>query len=144
MILSDADNELSDQARELFADMHEQLHDLDTRIERKDKQILAIHKQSELRQRQGQVGSIGPLTATAFIASLADANMFRRGRECSAWLGLVPRQFSSGGKTILGSISKRGDRYLRTHLIHGTRSVLSRADKKPMHACAIESASGNE
>jgi len=130
MILEDADNELTDQARELFAEMREQLFDLDTRIARKDKQVLAIHKQSELSQRLGQVEGIGPLTATAFIASLADANQFRRGRECSAWLGLVPRQFSSGGKTLLGSISKRGDRYLRTNLIHGARSVLSKVDKK--------------
>ncbi len=56
--------------------------------------------------------------------------MFRRGRDCSAWLGLVPRQYSTGGKTVLGSISKRGDRYLRTILIHGARSVISKAENK--------------
>lgn len=130
LILGDAENELSDQTRALFAELYEELQDLDRRITRQDKQLLAIHKASEVCQRLGEVEGIGPLTATAFVSALGDAKMFKRGRDCSAWLGLVPRQFSSGGKTILGSISKRGDRYLRTNLIHGARSVISKAGNK--------------
>jgi transposase len=130
VILGDAENELSDQTRALFAELYRELQALDQRITQRDKQLLAIHKASEVCQRLGEVEGIGPLTATAFVSALGDAHMFKRGRDCSAWLGLVPRQFSSGGKTILGSISKRGDRYLRTNLIHGARSVISKADKK--------------
>ncbi len=130
VILADTENELSEQARALFAGLYEEFEAVDRRISEQDKQLLAIHKASELCQRLGEVEGIGPLTATAFVAALGDAGMFRRGRECSAWLGLVPRQFSSGGKTVLGGISKRGDRYLRTNLIHGARSVLARAEGK--------------
>lgn len=129
-IMDDADNELSQGMRALFAESYEELKELDRRISEKDKQVLAIHRESELSQRLGEVEGIGPLTATAFVSAIGDANMFKRGRDCSAWLGLVPRQYSTGGKTILGSISKRGDRYLRTNLIHGARSVISRADNK--------------
>jgi transposase len=130
IILADTDNELSSGMRALFAELREELKDLDARIIKKDQQVLAIHRASELSQRLGEVEGIGPLTATAFVSAIGDANMFTRGRDCSAWLGLVPRQYSTGGKTILGSISKRGDRYLRTILIHGARSVISKADKK--------------
>ncbi len=130
LISGDLDNELSTEMRALFAGLYEELQSVDTLISEKDKQILAIHRESELSQRLGDIEGIGPLTATAFISAVGDAKMFKRGRDCSAWLGLVPRQYSTGGKTILGSISKRGDRYLRTNLIHGARSVISRADNK--------------
>jgi len=129
-ILEDAGNDLSPSIRTLFSGLYKELQDLDKLIDEKDKQVLAIHRESELSQRLGEIEGIGPLTATAFISAVGDAKMFKRGRDCSAWLGLVPRQFSTGGKTILGSISKRGDRYLRTNLIHGARSVISRADNK--------------
>jgi transposase len=130
LILDDPDNELSAEMRGLFAGLYEELQSVDRLISEKDKQVLAIHRASELSQRLSDIEGIGPLTATAFISAVGDANMFKRGRDCSAWLGLVPRQYSTGGKTILGSISKRGDRYLRTNLIHGARSVISRADNK--------------
>ncbi len=130
LILDDAENELSSSMRGLFSDLYDQLQDLDRRISEKDKQVLVIHRGSELSQRLGEVEGIGPLTATAFVSAIGNANMFKRGRDCSAWLGLVPRQYSTGGKTVLGGISKRGDRYLRTNLIHGARSVVSRAEKK--------------
>lgn len=130
LILADADNELSTDMRALFAGLYEQLQNADRLISEKDKQILAIHRESELSQRLGEIEGIGPLTATAFISAVGDAKMFKRGRDCSAWLGLVPRQYSTGGKTILGSISKRGDRYLRTNLIHGARSVIAKASNK--------------
>jgi len=130
LISDDPDNELSAEMRSLFAGLYEELQSVDTLISEKDKQILAIHRASELSQRLGDIEGIGPLTATAFISAVGDAKMFKRGLDCSAWLGLVPRQYSTGSKTILGSISKRGDRYLRTNLIHGARSVVSKADSK--------------
>lgn len=130
LILEDASNELSGDMRALFAELYEELVELDGRIKQKDKAILAVHRASELCQRLGEVEGIGPLTATAFVSAVGDAKMFKRGRDCSAWLGLVPRQYSTGGKAILGSISKRGDRYLRTNLIHGARSVISNAEGK--------------
>jgi transposase len=130
LILGDATNELSNNMRSLFAGLYEELQRIDKLINDKDKQILAIHRESALSQRLGDIEGIGPLTATAFISAVGDAKMFKRGRDCSAWLGLVPRQYSTGGKTILGSISKRGDSYLRTNLIHGARSVISKADNK--------------
>ena len=81
------------------------------------------------RQRSSAAGSskipgIGPITASALVASVGDAKNFKNGRQVAAWLGLVPRQHSSGGKTTLLGISKRGDVYLRTLLIHGARSVI--------------------
>lgn len=130
LILADANNELSTDMRALLSELYEELKDLDERISKKDRQVLAIHRGSELSQRLGEVEGIGPLTATAFVSAIGEAKMFRRGRDCSAWLGLVPRQYSTGGKTVLGSISKRGDRYLRTILIHGARSVISKATNK--------------
>jgi transposase len=130
LILSDVDNELSPDMRALFAGLYAQLQNADKLISEKDKQILSIHRGSEISQRLGEIEGIGPLTATAFISAVGDAKMFKRGRDCSAWLGLVPRQYSTGGKTILGSISKRGDRYLRTNLIHGARSVIAKAGNK--------------
>lgn len=130
LILEDASNELSSDMRAMFAELYEELVELDERIQQKDKAILTVHRASELCQRLGEVEGVGPLTATAFVSSVGDAKMFKRGRDCSAWLGLVPRQYSTGGKTVLGSISKRGDRYLRTNLIHGARSVISKAEGK--------------
>lgn len=129
-IRENGENELSIPMRALFTELYEELVELDNRINQKDKQILAIHRASELSQRLGEVEGIGPLTATAFVSAVSDAKTFKRGRDCSAWLGLVPRQHSTGGKTVLGSISKRGDRYLRTNLIHGARSVISKAEGK--------------
>jgi transposase len=77
-----------------------------------------------------KIKGIGPITASAMVASIGDASVFKNGREVSAWLGLVPKQHSSGNKIRLGGISKRGDRYLRTLLIHGGRTVVNGCDKK--------------
>lgn len=82
------------------------------------------HRESEASKRLAEVPGIGPMTATALVASVGDARNFKNGRQLAAWLGLVPRQHSSGGKPTLLGISKRGDTYLRTLLIHGARSVL--------------------
>src|SRR6185437_3329072 len=85
---------------------------------------------SEPCRRIAAVEGIGPLIATALVAAMSDGRTFRNGRQFAAWLGLVPRQHSSGGKARLLGISKRGDPYLRTLLIHGARSVVYRASRK--------------
>jgi transposase len=93
-------------------------------------QIKAWHGRSELSCRLEKIPGIGPLTASALVASIADARSFDSGRQLAAWLGLVPRQSSSGGKPLLLGVSKRGDVYLRTLLIHGARSVILAAQRK--------------
>ena len=85
---------------------------------------------SPVCQRLAKVEGIGPMTATAMIAAVGDGKNFKNGRQLAAWLGLVPRQHSSGDRHKLLSITKRGDRYLRTLLIHGARSVVRRSDGK--------------
>ena len=81
-------------------------------------------------QKMAKVEGIGPMTATAVVAAVGDAKMFKNGRQMSAWLGLVPRQCSSGGKNVLLGISKRGDRHLRTLFIHGGRAVVKQVSNK--------------
>ena len=95
-----------------------------------DKQIEQCHQQNALCQRIGKIPGIGPITASALIATIGNANNFENGRQLAAWLGLVPRQHSSGGKQVLLGISKRGDTYLRTLLIHGARAVLQSVKRK--------------
>lgn len=129
-ILEDGDNQLTELGRELFAGLYEELIRLDKQVEDCDKQIDRVFKSTEVCQRLAKVEGIGPLTATALVASVGDPHVFQKGRQMSAWLGLVPKQHSTGGKPVLLGISKRGDRYLRTLLIHGARSVVSRAEGK--------------
>ena len=129
-LLEDGENALTAMSRELFAGLYEELVRLDLRIKTCDAQIHRIYQANGVCQRLGKVEGIGPITATAVVASVGDPTVFRRGRELSAWLGLVPKHKASGGKTVLLGISKRGDRYLRTLLIHGARSIVSRAEGK--------------
>src|SRR6202451_4645746 len=95
-----------------------------------EKEIIAWHRSSELSRKLEKIPGIGPLAAGALVASIVDARSFDIGRQVSAWLGLVPRQSSSGGKATLLGISKRGDAYLRTLLIHGARSAILAAKNK--------------
>jgi transposase len=129
-ILEDGENGLTAFGRELFAGLYQGLVHLDERIRTCDEQMDRVFKGNEVCQRLAEVEGIGPITATALVASVGDPSVFRKGRQMSAWLGLVPRQHSTGGKAVLLGISKRGDRYLRTLLIHGARSVVSRAQGK--------------
>ncbi len=122
----DAENTLSFQSREIFYELYQQLIWLDERIGVFDKKIEQVFRSNEACQRLGQMEGIGPLIATALFAALHQAKEFKNGRQMSAWLGLVPRQHSTGGKPLLLGISKRGDRYLRTLLIHGARAVIFR------------------
>src|SRR5882724_2061967 len=130
LILEDATNELTSFSRRLFAHLYDELLSLEEKIGALDEQIESVFQASEPCQRVGAVEGIGPLTATALVAAMSDGKAFKNGRQFAAWLGLVPRQHSSGGKARLLGISKRGDTYLRTLLIHGARSVVSRASRK--------------
>jgi transposase len=122
--LEDGENGLSGASRALFARLFEHFRVLDRQVVELEREINAWHREDERSQRLQAIPGIGPLTASALVASIGDAKLFHNGRQFAAWLGLVPRQNSSGGKTTLLGISKRGDTYLRTLLIHGARSVL--------------------
>lgn len=127
LILEDATNELTDSMRELFDDLLCELLGLEAKIKKYDLKIIQIAQNNEVCQRLQKVEGIGPITSTALVSAIADAGVFKNGRQLAAWLGLVPRQHSSGGKNVLLRISKRGNRYLRTLLVHGARSVLKGA-----------------
>jgi transposase len=129
-ILEDAENGLPVLAREVLARLLAQFRELDQGIAQYDCQIRELAKQSEASRRLLQVESIGPMTATAIVASMGNPNVFKSGRNYAASLGLAPRQHSSGGKTSLGPITKQGDQYLRTLLIHGARACLRVVEKK--------------
>jgi transposase len=129
-ILEDAENGLPALAREVLAGLLEQFHEFDTRVSAYDRQIRALAAASEPARRLMQVEAIGPQTATALIASMGDPHVFDSGRSYAASLGITPRQHSSGGKERLGRITRHGDRYVRTLLVHGARAYLRFVDKK--------------
>lgn len=129
-ILEDADNELSLVFRDLLQSLARELSTLDTSITEVTQRLTRLSRDLEACQRLREMEGIGPLNATALVAALGNGHDFRSGRQVAAWLGLVPRQHSSGGKTRLAGISKRGNSYLRCLLIHGARSVVSRARTK--------------
>ena len=126
-ILEDGANGIPGIAREVFADAEQQLRELEARIAAYDRRIAALARASEPVQRLMKIGGVGPVTATALVASVGDARVFNNGRQFAAWLGLTPRQHSTGGKQRLGHITGSGDPYLRTLLVMGARSVLQRA-----------------
>ena len=123
-ILEDGESTLPGIFRQLLRQLGEHLKTLDQMVDEMDGQIQRWHRTNEASQRLVQIAGIGPLTATAMVATIGNARNFASGRQLAAWLGLVPRQHSSGGKSLLLGISKRGDCYLRTLLIHGARAVL--------------------
>ena len=129
-ILDDGENQLSGLAREMFGEMAERLKLLDQRIKQYDLKVERVFSHDERCQRLAKVEGVGPLGATALVAAVGNAHEFKNGRELSAWLGLVPRQHSSGGRNVLLGISKRGDRYLRTLLIHGARSAVRVVERR--------------
>jgi transposase len=112
-ILEEAGNGLSGQSRALFARLFEHLRSLARQVKELDREIKACHGEDAKSQRVAAIPGIGPLTATALVASIGDAKTFHNGRQLAAWLGLVPRQNSTGGKTTLLGISKRGDTWCR-------------------------------
>ena len=129
-LVENAANDLPGMFRVLIDRLLEHLKMLDQQVDEIEAQIKAWHRSNEASQRLEQIPGIGPLTATAMVATVGDARNFKNGRELAAWLGLVPRQHSTGGKPTLLSISKRGDVYLRTLLIHGARSLAYSIRKK--------------
>ena len=133
-ILEDASNELPVPFRDLIDRLTTHLKELDRQVKEFEGEIIAWHRSSELSRKLSRklekIPGIGPLAASALVASIADAHSFDNGRQVSAWLGLVPRQSSSGGKPTLLGMSKRGDTYLRTLLIHGARSAILAAKNK--------------
>ncbi len=146
-ILEDADNGLPDMLREVFAELGARIVELDRQIDCYDQRIQEQAAQNPSAQRLMKIEGVGALTASAIVATVGDGKCFSNGRQLAAWLGLTPRQHSSGGKTRLGRISKRGDVYLRTLLIHGARSALQqtarRSDPKSRWAEALKERSGN-
>ena len=133
-ILADAENGLPETSRGLFAWLFAHLRELGAQVRELEQQISAWHRESEASCRLEAIPGIGALTASALVASVGDAKTFKNGRQLAAWLGLVPRQNSSGGKERLLGISKRGDTYLRTLLIHGARAVLFHRMRQPQHS----------
>jgi len=129
-ILEDADNGLPRLARRVIGDLYQRLRDLNTQLLAYDRELEHLAKDQTAAQQLMSVPGIGAITATALVASIGDPKQFKNGRQFAAWLGLVPRQFTTGGKIRLGRITKRGDVYLRTLLIHGTRAVLATVKNK--------------
>jgi len=129
-LLEDADNGLSDFFRPLLADCYQQLQEIDAHIEFYTQTLKKHARHNEAVQRLQTIPGFGPIAASVFHAFVGNGQAFRKGRDVSAALGLVPRQHSSGGKAVLLGISKRGDRYLRSLLVHGARSVVRLAARR--------------
>jgi transposase len=121
---------LPDLAREVLCGLLEQLREVDVRVTAYDRQIRTLAEASEPARRLMRIEAIGPQTATALVASMGDPHVFKNGRGYAASLGITPRQHSTGGKDRLGQITRQGDSYLRTLLVHGARAYLRVVDKK--------------
>jgi transposase len=128
--LEDAENGLSFLFRQLLQGLWGDLYALDQRMTELDKQIAVIAQEDPAARRLQQLRGVGPLIATALVATVGDAGQYRKGRDMAAAIGLTPRQHSSGGKDRLLGISKRGDAYLRCLLVHGARSAMRTAKNK--------------
>jgi transposase len=133
-ILEDGDNELPGSFRQLLARLKENLEHLQRQVGELEREIQRWHRDNAASQRLAAIPGIGALGASALVATVGEARSFSNGRQVSAWLGMVPKQSSSGGKTTLLGMSKRGDSYVRTLLIHGARSVLRQVERHPERA----------
>jgi transposase len=129
-ILEDGENGLTDRFRGWLAELLEAFHVRDERIKKYDEEIQQEYAANAACQRLGAIEGVGPQIATAVMATYGDGKQFGNGRHFAASLGLVPRQHTTGGRPVLLGISKRGDTYLRTLLIHGARSVIRRIEGK--------------
>ena len=124
IIRNETDERIPEGARQVLLVIADQIDDVGARVLTLEAQILAWHKSNPVSQRLATIPGIGPIIATAIAATVPDPSVFRNGRDFAAWLGLVPRQNSTGGKQRLGGISKRGDSYLRRILVNGAHAVL--------------------
>jgi transposase len=129
-ILEDAELNLSDSFRVLLAQLKLELEQLATRIEEMDRVIQKTAREKEACQRLTEIPGVGPVTATALIAAVGNASAFAKGRMLSAWMGIVPGEYTTGGKQKLLGISKRGNKYLRRLFVQGARSVLQQRHKQ--------------
>lgn len=130
-ILEDAENGLTVIAREVFKDLYDDLGEREDSMATVEQAIRTLGGEHDVVRRLQTVPGIGYLSATALFAGVGDAKQYQNGRQLAAWIGLVPRQSSSGGKPRLLGITKRGDKYLRKLLVHGARSIATRAESKP-------------
>ena len=124
VVADPSDKRVPEIARACLAALGTQLHKLKEQILEFDRMIRAWHRSSEMSLRLDECPGVGPVLATTLVATVADPKVFRSGRNFSAWIGLVPKQHSSGGKDRLGSISKQGDRYLRGLFVAGALAVI--------------------
>jgi transposase len=115
---------ISKRALQLLQELRDEWADLDRRIKAYDDELVAMTREDDAARRLATIPGIGVINATALVAAVGDASAFGKGRDLAAWLGLTPRQHSTGGKTKLLGISKRGNKYLRTQLIHGARAAM--------------------
>ena len=129
-ILEDGENGLPGTMRNLIERLTENLKEMDRQAKELEAQIQLWHRENEASRKLAEIPGLGPITASAIVATVGDAREFKNGRQLAAWMGLVPRQNSSGGKQNLLGISKRGDTYLRTLMIHGARAVIRFAENK--------------
>jgi transposase len=124
IVADQSDKQVPEVARGCVAALGVQLRALKAQILEFDRRIMAWHRSNETSRRLDEIPGVGPVLATALVASIGDPKAFRSGRDFSAWIGLVPKQHSSGGKDRLGSISKQGDRYLRSLFTTGALTVI--------------------
>ena len=129
-ILENEEKKLSGTSKEIFFHLYEQLKTYVDQVAYYEKKIISHAATDPRCVAVQEIEGIGPITASAVVATIGDANAFKNGREVSAWLGLTPKQHSSGSKIVLGSITKRGDRYVRKLLVHGARTVVNTCDNK--------------
>jgi len=122
---------VSDRTRRLIGDLCEEAAALDKRVRAYDDEFAALTRTDEQARRLSSIPGVGVINATALLAAVGDASAFAKGRDLAAWLGLTPRQHSTGGKTKMLGISKRGNRYLRKQLIHGARAAMPHLAAKP-------------
>jgi len=128
-ILGEEANDLTPAMRRLLGEMWEEFKALNERLHQVSAQIEALAGNDEFARRLATIPGIGPLGATALLAAVGDGRQFRRARDLAAWLGLVPKQYSTRGKPTLLGISKRGNPYVRRLLIHGARSCVRHLDR---------------
>lgn len=138
VILGDDENGLPELAREMIHDLYLSILKANDQILSYDRVLARMCREDETSKRLMTIPGVGEQVATGVVASVPDPRLFKNSRQFSAWLGLVPRQYSTGGKTRLGRITKRGDKYLRMCLVHGARAVVANlGDKQDKVSCWI-------
>jgi transposase len=130
LILEDAENQLSTLIRQALDEQFKELKRIDERFDSMTAKLERLAASNPLCKRLLTIEGIGPLTSTALYAAVGNARQFKKGRHMSAWLGVVPKQYSTGGRSRLGKISKRGNRYIRSLMVGGARAVVQHAGKK--------------